>query len=234
MPLAFEQEVNDLRERSRAKGMQDKLVLFYGSSSFTLWSDIEQHFPEYILAKHGFGGSTLEDCVTHFDRLVADFDPRAIVLYAGDNDLADGATPERVLASLDALIARKRQTIGAVPTAYVSIKISPARFHIMHRIGYTNLIIERRLQGEPDVRFVDITRRMTGRGLIAFLDYYASDPLHMNRDGYRVLGKSVSEYLTMLAEAGDDLRHPTTVEARGVPAWAADDSLACGSSATNH
>lgn len=234
MSSAFEQDVNALRSRSREKGARDKLVLFYGSSSFTLWNDIERYFPGYSIANHGFGGSTLDDCVTQFDGLVADFTPRAIILYAGDNDLADGATPERVLASLDALIARKRQTIGAVPTAYVSIKISPTRFHIMHRIGYTNLLIERRLRDEADVHYIDITRRMTGRGLISFLDYYATDPLHMNRDGYRVLGKCVSEYLTALAERSDDLRCVPPAEVRAVPAWVEDDPAGCGSSATDH
>ena len=235
MASAFDEEVDALRERSRAKGDQEKLVLFYGSSSFTLWGDIERHFPDYRIANHGFGGSTLEDCVHYFDRLVADFSPGAIILYAGDNDLANGATPERVVASLEAFIARKRETIGDVPAAFVSIKVSPARFDIMHRIGYTNLIIERRLRAEPDVRFVDMTRRMTARGLIALLGYYANDPLHMNRDGYRILGKCIAEYLADLAAAGDDLRQGPPGAAEAIPAWAEDDAdAACGTHATDH
>lgn len=233
MSSEFDQEVEALRDRSQANGPQNKLVLFYGSSSFTLWGDLDRYFPEYNVANHGFGGSTLDDCVAYFDRLVTDFNPGAIILYAGDNDLANGATPEHVLACLNAFIDRKRRTLGAIPTAYVSIKISPARFDIMHRIGYTNRIIERRLGAEPDVRFVDITRRMTGRGLIPFLDYYASDPLHMNRDGYRVLGKSVAEYLSALAVAGDDLRQRRPPPAPA-PIWAEESPSRCGANATNH
>lgn len=137
-----------------------------------------------------------------------------------------------MLARLDAFIARKRQAMGDVPVAYVSIKVSPARFEIMHRIGYTNLIIERRLRGEPDAHFVDITRRMTGRGLIAFLDYYASDPLHMNRDGYRILGKSIAEFLAARVAAGNDLRRSASECDASIPAWA-EEEAGCGADATH-
>ena len=225
MPSWFDEEVGALKSRSQDLGVRENLVLFYGSSSFTLWTDIERYFPGVAVANHGFGGSTLEDCVEYFDALVATFSPRTVVVYAGDNDLANGATPEMVLQHLDRLIARKRQTMGAIPLAYVSIKVSPARFHIMHRIAYTNLIIERRLQGETDLGFVDITRRMTGRGLYALLGYYSTDLLHMNREGYRVLGKCVSAYLDQLAASGIDLRRGETTAA---PAWAEDDGDRCG------
>lgn len=73
-----------------------------------------------------------------------------------------------MLRHLEAFVTRKRQTIGAVPLAYVSIKVSPACLGLMHRIGYTNLIIERRLLGNADLAFVDLTRRMAARGLHAF------------------------------------------------------------------
>lgn len=219
MPEWFDDEVRSLERRSRDRELAsngDKMVLFYGSSSFTLWPEIETYFPRHRVMNHGFGGSTLVDCNEYFDRLVAGFRPAVIILYAGDNDLANGASPEDVLKALNAFITRKRQTLGAVPTAYVSIKVSPARFGIMHRIAYTNLIIQRRLAEETDVRFVDICRRMTGRGLLDFLDYYSLDSLHMNREGYRVMGKSVDEYLQGLNADGHNLDANATTVA---PAW---------------
>ncbi len=86
------------------------------------------------------------DCVEYFDRLVVAYAPSVIIVYAGDNDLGDGGTPEQVLERLRAIVHRKRETLGPVPMAYVSIKISPARFALMHCIAYTNRIIERELQ----------------------------------------------------------------------------------------
>ena len=195
MPSWFDGEVAELERRTRSLRGQPDGVVFCGSSSFTLWHDMAAWFPAYNVVNHGFGGATLADCVEYFDRLVAAMAPRAVVLYAGDNDLGDGAAPETVLERLRAFVRLKRETLGSTPMAFVSIKISPARFHLMHRIAYTNRIIERELTGQGDVEFVDNTRRMVGRGLIPLLSYYTHDPLHMNREGYRILAKSLTEYL---------------------------------------
>jgi lysophospholipase L1-like esterase len=218
MPAWFDDEVRALRRRTGDRRGEDKLILFYGSSTFTLWSDLEAYFPAHNVVNHGFGGSTLSDCLEYFDQLVTPLAPAAIVLYAGDNDLDNGASPENVLGLLDQFLARKRAALGAVPLAYVSIKISVARLHFMHKIGYTNRIAERRLAGEPDARFVDFTRRLVGRGYHPWSGYFTHDPLHMNDDGYRVLGKTLAEYISGLESVvgGLAIRRP-----RAAPRWAA-------------
>ena len=223
MPAWFEAEVAELERQTRRLRGRRNVVLFYGSSSFTLWHDLAAYFPGYEVANLGFGGSTLADCVEYFDRLVVPLEPCVLVVYAGDNDLADGSSPEAVLDHLGAIIRRKRASLGAIPMAYVSIKISPARFFIMHKIAYTNRIIERALAAEDEVEYVDITRRMIGRGIAPLLEYYSADPLHMNRDGYRVLGKSLADYLAAVEQDTGDLRvRPAECE----PAWVlpADDA----------
>lgn len=216
MPEWFDQEVSDLERRSQARRGERDLVLFYGSSSFTLWHDIEAHFPGFNVLNHGFGGSTLADCVEYFDRLVGAFAPKVIVLYAGDNDLGNGGSPEDVLQSLQRFVARKRETLGEIPTAYVSIKVSPARFGNMHSIAWANVIIERYLAQLRDVAFVDMTRRMIGGGVGALLNFYTHDPLHMNSRGYRVLGKSIWDYLVCVEERAGLTRRVSCA----APAWA--------------
>jgi lysophospholipase L1-like esterase len=217
VPSWFDQEVDALERRTRSRHGEENLVLFYGSSSFTLWHDLEAHFPAYNVVNHGFGGSTLADCVEYFDRLVAALRPKALVVYAGDNDLGDGGRPEAVLDRLRRIIRRKRETLGETPMAYVSIKISPARFSIMHAIAYTNAIIARDLaDAGSDVRFLDVTRCMVGRGIEPLLGYYTEDPLHMNREGYRLFGKAISDYLAGVEEQAGGLR---VRNVHAVPAW---------------
>jgi lysophospholipase L1-like esterase len=216
MPSWFDGDVAALEQRTKARRGERNLIVFYGSSSFTLWHDLEAHFPGYNVVNHGFGGSTLADCVEYFDRLVRAMSPRVIVLYAGDNDLGDGGTPEAVLGRLRAFIRCKRGTLGAVPLAYVSIKISPARFWLMHRIAYTNRMIEREVGRNSDVCYVDITRRMVGRGMEPLLDCYTDDPLHMNAQGYRILAKSLTEYLVQIECVTGVLR---VREPANPPAW---------------
>lgn len=217
MPSWFDDEVAALAHRTCARRGEEKLILFYGSSTFTLWSDIEAHFPAHNVLNHGFGGATLSDCLEYFDRLVTPFRPAAIVLYAGDNDLDNGTSPEGIIDLLESFLARKRACLGAVPLGYVSIKVSRQRLHFMHTIGYTNTLAERLLADAEDAAFVDFTRRLTGRGYHPWQDYFTHDPLHMNPAGYRVLGKTIAEYIGRL-EGGSG---PLSVRAGAQPPrWA--------------
>ena len=69
-------------------------VLFVGSSSIRLWDGLEQDFQALpVVTKRGFGGSRLSDCSEHVSKLVLPYKPRLVIVYAGDNDLAEGATP---------------------------------------------------------------------------------------------------------------------------------------------
>ncbi|MEO9079516.1 MAG: hypothetical protein ABI268_09400 [Rhodanobacter sp.] len=71
-------------------------VLFIGSSSIRNWKTLARDFPEVKTINRGFGGSEIDDATFSADRIVAPYHPRAIVMYAGDNDLADSASPARV------------------------------------------------------------------------------------------------------------------------------------------
>jgi lysophospholipase L1-like esterase len=198
MPEWFDDEVAALEKRTRARRKHRDVVLFYGSSTFTLWEELETRFDGLNVVNHGFGGATLADCLEYFDRLVTPMAPRALVLYAGDNDLDNGASPELVRERVEHFLLRKRAALGPIPMIYVSIKISPARFHIMHKIAYTNRIIERSLFSRGDVAYLDITRRMIGRGIDGLRACYSEDPLHMNARGYRIWQASLAEGLSRL------------------------------------
>lgn len=220
MPPWFEGEVAELERRTAPARGRDGLVVFYGSSTFTLWHDLEAHFPAYNVVNHGFGGATLADCVACFERLVPPMRPRAVLLYAGDNDLDNGASPEAVLGLLDEFVARMRARLPGVPLGFVSIKISRARLRLMHTIAYANRLCEQRLAGEADARFLDLTRPMTGRGFEAWARCFGDDPLHMNRFGYRVLGREIARYLAATEARAGRLR---VREDAPAPAWAWDD-----------
>ena len=63
-------------------------ILFVGSSSFTLWKDVQQYFPEYPIINRGFGGSSLTDLIRYAPDVIFPYDPRQIVIYCGENDFA--------------------------------------------------------------------------------------------------------------------------------------------------
>lgn len=168
-------------------------VVFVGSSSIRLWSDLEQQFKDPIaVTKRGFGGSRLLDCAEHVQRLVLPYKPRLVVVYAGDNDLAEGRSPEQVLASFREFVEGVHAALPDTRIAYLSIKPSPLRAALMPKVQRTNALIADYSERQPKLSFVDIYNRMLGPDGRPRAELFSADALHLNAEGY-ALWKSVIE-----------------------------------------
>ena len=63
-------------------------IVFVGSSSILFWGTLSDDMAPMPVLNRGFGGSVIAHS-THFaDRIVLPYQPRAVVMYAGDNDIA--------------------------------------------------------------------------------------------------------------------------------------------------
>ena len=102
-------------------------VLFIGSSSIQHWKSLAADFPELSVINRGFGGSEINDSTFFVDSIVAPYHARAIVMYAGDNDLQDGGSPEEVRDDFAAFVRKARVANPNVPIAFIAIKPSVAR-----------------------------------------------------------------------------------------------------------
>src|ERR1700760_2715508 len=138
----FESEVTALEGRLSQSPIASSPVVFYGSSSIRLWKSLQQDFSGYAVLNCGFGGSRLTDCVRYANRLVIPRKPSAIVIYAGDNDLASGAPPEKVFQSFKQLFAIFRTYSPSIPIAFVSVKPSPARMGFLENILKFNHLVD--------------------------------------------------------------------------------------------
>ncbi len=173
-------------------------ILFYGSSSIRLWETLAADFAGLPVINHGFGGSTLADCLAEMERLVYPVLPRAIVLYAGDNDLDQGASPERVVHLVEQIIAGIRHRLGAVPVLTLSIKPSPVRFWNAANIRRSNELIAELIAGCPGVHYLDIFAPMLNERSEPRHEMFSDDRLHMNRQGYSLWASLVRERLVNL------------------------------------
>lgn len=171
-----------------------KKIAFYGSSSFTRWHNLADCFPEYEVVNLGFGGSTLAACAWFFHRVVPRQKPDAIYVYAGDNDLGDGRTPEEVVLFYYQLITSVRQTLGNIPVCFISIKLSPARKHLRGSIEYANNCIRYDVENTKDPTFfLDVyTSMLDGNGGIRS-ELFDADGLHMSRAGYQIWTEEINK-----------------------------------------
>ncbi|GAP34091.1 hypothetical protein ISF6_3870 [Piscinibacter sakaiensis] len=88
-------------------------VLFVGNSSIRLWSGLETQFADQPVLKRGFGSSRMLDVAAQVHQLVLPYKPRLVVVYAGDNDLAEGRSPLEVFASFTHPVEQVHAVLGA-------------------------------------------------------------------------------------------------------------------------
>jgi len=169
-------------------------VLFVGSSSIRLWHTLAADIPELPTINRGFGGSEIADSVYFAEQLVGPYRPRAIVMYAGGNDLAEGKSPEQVRDAFGVFVTRVRRWAGEVPFAYLSIKPNLSRRRQLSRIRETNALIRVCAQ-ECGVDYLDIHTPMLGADGEADPRWFDEDGLHLNPEGYALWTDVVRDWL---------------------------------------
>lgn len=168
----------------RANPPPQGAVLFIGSSSIEHWKSVAADFPEAKVINRGFGGSELGDSTYFADRIIKPYHPRAIVLYAGDNDLYDGHTPQQVRDDFEAFVRKARSVDPGVPIAFIAIKPSVARKALLPKIKQTNELVREYAATQKNVTYIDVFTPMLGADGQPQLKWFIEDGLHMNRTGY--------------------------------------------------
>lgn len=192
----YEDEVKRL-ENDREKLGYDPETIFYGSSSIRMWTSLYSDFSELKPVNLGFGGSTLAACVWFFERIIAPYHPKRIIIYAGDNDLGDGRHPEEVLIFFQQLAVKINKQFGDLPCYYVSLKPSPARLAIVDKYKYTNSLIETEIAGYGDNwQFIDVFKKMIDANGRPKSEYYGSDGLHLSEKAYKLWKEIINDSIT--------------------------------------
>jgi len=195
LPVAAQQKANPNRwERDiTAYEVADKTnappkgaVVFVGSSSIRKWQTLAEDFAGITVIGRGFGGSQLGDSVRYADRIVLPYEPKTVVLYAGDNDLAAGKSPEQVCADFKAFVAKIHAKQPKTRIAYVSIKPSTKRWTLIEKIKQANRLIKEFAQSDPRLLYIDIFTLMLGPDGKPRAELLAADGLHLTREGYRL------------------------------------------------
>ena len=169
-------------------------IVFVGSSSIRLW-DLEKSFPGLQTLNRGFGGSQLADAVRYVDRIVTCYQPRIVVLYAGDNDLASGKSPEQVFADYRQFVAKVHAALPNARIIYLGIKPSLARWKLIDKVRAANQLIREFAARDPRLVFVDVEKPMLGPDGKPRAELFVRDGLHLNAKGYQVWAELLLPHL---------------------------------------
>ncbi len=190
----WEGEVASLERLDQAKPPPPGAVLFAGSSSIRLW-DLGRSFPGLDAVNRGFGGSQLTDVVHFAPRLILKKRPRLLVLYAGDNDLAAGKAPPEVADDIRALVELVHRELPRTRILFLSVKISPQRWHLAEEARRANGLVEALCRRDDFLRYVDVATPLLGPDGRPRPELFAPDGLHLNDKGYEVWASVLRPFL---------------------------------------
>jgi lysophospholipase L1-like esterase len=170
-------------------------TLFVGSSSIDFWKTLDADFGSSHPINRGIAGAELSDCVELFSELVAPYAPSRIVLYAGDNDLAAGKSPEQVAAELNSFLAKVSEKLPGTKVAYISIKPSPSRRALLPKIDKSNRLARSLSARYPQMTYIDVYSPMLDPTGAPRADLFRADALHMNEKGYAIWARQLHNFL---------------------------------------
>jgi lysophospholipase L1-like esterase len=193
----FSSEIQDFKKQDSIQFPPKNSILFVGSSSFRKWDDVQSYFPGYTIINRGFGGSTIPDAIRYADEIIFPYEPKQILIYEGDNDLAssDKITPDSVLSRFTKLFTLIREKLPNTSIAFVAIKPSPSRQQLMPKMQQANSLIKNFLKNKKNTAFIDVYHKMLNKDGTPIKDIFLEDDLHMNAKGYHIWQKAIQPYL---------------------------------------
>jgi lysophospholipase L1-like esterase len=191
----FENEIKAFESVDKINPPKEGGIVFVGSSSIRLWTSLKEDFPQYNTTNRGFGGSQISDSVRNVDRIVTPYKPKAIVFFAGTNDIAAGKTPETVAMDYKSFVERVRAKLPTVPIAFIALTPAPSRWSKIREIRRTNELIRSYSAATPGLRFIDTYPALVNNIGGPRPELFLGDNLHMNPKGYAIWKEIVGPVL---------------------------------------
>ncbi|MFD2569982.1 GDSL-type esterase/lipase family protein [Spirosoma soli] len=192
----FESEIRAFEATDKTTPPPRQPILFTGSSSIRLWDSLQGYFPDKVVLNRGFGGSELSDVIRYADRVIVRYQPKQVVLYAGENDIATGKqTGQQTYERFVTLFRYVRKKLPNVPFTFISIKPSPSRRAYFSEVKEANRLISQFLANQRNTSFVDIQPVMLQANGQPVGELFKPDSLHMKPEGYRRWAKVLRPYL---------------------------------------
>jgi len=193
----FYSEIQQFKKQDSIHFPPKHAILFLGSSSFRKWQDVQKYFPDYTIINRGFGGSTIPDAIRYLNEIVYPYEPKQVLIYEGDNDLAssDKITADSVLNRFEKLFSLIRKHLPNTSIAFVSIKPSPSREKLMPEMQEANSMIKDFLSHQKNAAFIDVYHAMLNKDGTPDKSLFIGDELHMNDKGYHIWQRIIKPYL---------------------------------------
>ena len=192
----FSNEIEDFKKQDSVNPPPQKAILFVGSSSFRMWTNLQNDFPGYTIINRGFGGSSLPDVIRYAPDIIIPYNPKQVVIYCGENDFtAEGVNAEIVYDRFTTLFEIIREKLPKAHILFVSLKPSPSRLKYLPEMVRANTMVKNYLKKYRRTDYVDVYSKMLLADGTPMPDIFKADNLHMTEGGYAIWKKAIKPYL---------------------------------------
>lgn len=190
--MPFQDEVNRLTTQIDSIGWEKGSIVFTGSSSIRMWKNLQEEFPNIPIINTGFGGSQASDLLTHLEALVLRYEPIAVFIYEGDNDVNSGKSPEEIMKDLDKILHRLNDQRDVISIYFIGAKPSPSRWQLKTEYEAFNKAVDHYSVGMVNTCYVNVWNPMLDASGNPRPELFLGDMLHMKPEGYKIWKEQIS------------------------------------------
>ncbi|MDU0354943.1 GDSL-type esterase/lipase family protein [Paraglaciecola aquimarina] len=197
-PTRFEQAIIKFEQQDAIKMPPKGAIVLTGSSSIARWNH-EAHaaLAPLTVIPRGFGGSNMNDLLYYIDRVAIKYQPRAILIYEGDNDTA--LTPPvpktDILRQLQHIISNVHQVLPDTRIYLLSVKPSVSRRAVWPLAMDVSRGYQLIADTHPLVHYIDVATPLLKQNGEIMQDIFIHDDLHLNDKGNKIWGETIKAAL---------------------------------------
>jgi lysophospholipase L1-like esterase len=184
---AWENDILKFEQLDITKSYPDDAVLFAGSSSIRLWSDIAKDMQPYNVIQRGYGGAKLSDFAVYADRIIYPHPCSAIVIFIA-NDIS-GSEADKTPAEVAKLFRKTlyiiRRKYKDTPVFWIGITPTAARWHVWPEIKEANTQISNICRAHRNTYYINTELAFLTKEGLPRTELFTDDKLHLNNEGYR-------------------------------------------------
>jgi len=190
-PTMWEGAIRKFEKADRPSPPPGGVIVFTGSSSIRYWKSLKEDMTPLPVVNRGFGGSQIHQVTHHADRIVLPYQPRAVVFYAGENDMAGlylsrKKSPSEIRDAYQGFCQKVHAALPEVPIYYISTKPPKRRLRLWPAMQEANQLVRLYCASDKRLHYIDIVPAMLDAEGKPRRDVFKWDGIHLNEKGYAI------------------------------------------------
>ena len=206
-PRVWERAIRRFEKNDRRCFPPEGVIVFTGSSSIRFWKSLQTDMAPLPVVNRGFGGAQIHDVTHYVQRIVTPYKPKAVVFYAGENDLSGmllskRKTPEEILAAFGTFCREVHTDLPQVPIYFIAVKPPKLRLKHWPAMQSANQLVQEYCASDARLHFIDIVPASLDQYAKPRLDVFKWDGVHLNEKGYAIWTSVIKSALIKLDGQG--------------------------------